>query len=174
MMRTQIFLALGILLWFSACKSDQDDNTLAEPVVDNSQVVSEEDIENLNLTEFTLDGEVRTIIKDWTEYFKLQDIVTKVEDGNFSYFKDNEKDLKETFKALKNHTPETVKTPSISARILALETKFYKFESLYNLGSTSEEELTLSTKELLVAFSNFNLQLNKKIEFDGINVQKPQ
>ncbi|MDO6761431.1 hypothetical protein Q4566_14560 [Tamlana sp. 2_MG-2023] len=174
MMRTQILLALGVFMLFSACKDNQENKTLVETEVDNSGVVSEEDIENLNFTEFTLDQKAQSLVKDWTQYYKLEGIITNLKAGDFSYFQDSEKDLKETFKELKVNTPETAKSPSISARVLVLETKFYKLESLYNLASSSEEELTQSTQELLVAFSNLNLQMNKKVEFDAINIQKPQ
>ncbi|MBU2950550.1 hypothetical protein KO493_07565 [Tamlana agarivorans] len=174
MMRIQILLTLSLFMLFSACKGDQGNETAVEPEVDNSDVVSETDIENLDFTEYTLDKKADLPLRDWSQYHKLQNIIADLKAGDFSYFHHNEKDLKETFKELKVNTPEAANSASISARLLVLETKFYKLESLYNLASTSEEELTQSTKELLVAFSNLNLQLNKKVEFDAINIQKPQ
>lgn len=59
------------------------------------------------------------------------------------------------------------------ARISALETHLYKLKSLANLESTSKDELLLTIKDFLISFSNFNFQMNQKIEADGINIAKP-
>lgn len=173
MMRTKFLWLFGLCIMVSACKNDSNETATTETDVDNSKLLSEKDIENFDYTEFSIDKKVEAQIKDWVEYHKLEDVIEKVKASDLNFFKDNEKTVKDTFKELKTSIPEAIKSPSIEARILVVETKFYKLESLYNLGTTSEKELKSSVKELLVAFSNLNLQMNKKVEFDAINIVKP-
>ena len=54
-----------------------------------------------------------------------------------------------------------------------METKFLKLESLVNLSTTSKTELIANIQDFLIAFSNLNLQMNKKIENDNIIIERP-
>ncbi|OBQ57148.1 hypothetical protein VQ01_01335 [Tamlana sp. s12] len=174
MMRNKFLWLVGISILLWNCKKDPDQTAATETEVDNSKLISENDIKSFDYTEFSIDNKVQAQIKDWTEYYKLQDVIEKVKASDLHFFKDNEKTIKDAFKELKATIPGTIKSPSIEARILVVETKFYKLESLFNLGTTSEKELEASVEEVLVAFSNLNLQMNKKAEFDAINIVKPQ
>ncbi|WP_194767254.1 hypothetical protein [Tamlana sp. I1] len=172
-MRIKILMLLGLIIVFSSCKNEKEEQTTEKIEVNNSHAVSQQDIEKLDYIEYAIDDKVANQIKDWTEYHQLQTVINSTKKGDLSYFNDNEKAIKTAFKELKSKIPSAVKSPSISARILVVETKLYKLESLANLATTSKEELLATIKELLVAFSNLNLQMNKKVEFDSINIEKP-
>ena len=90
-----------------------------------------------------------------------------------SYFKDNNEAITKLVKELKEKIPDTLNTPSVDARITSLETKIYKLESLYNLSTTSKDELSLLIKEFLESVSNLNLQMNKKLEKDSQIIETP-
>ncbi len=167
---------LGVLLLFVvfvSCKNTKDENPQSDDEENAKQDLSKVDISNLDYLEFTLDENTERVIENWQEYFELADIVANVKDGDLSFFKDNDSLINSLFKNLKVKNPDTIKTPSIRARIVALETKFRKLESFSNLSTTSNDELNSAIKEFLLSFSHLNLQMNKKMEDDSQNVQKP-
>ena len=49
-----------------------------------------------------------------------------------------------------------------------------KLNSLLLLDNISKNEQLQGLKEVFVAFSNLNLQINKKLEFEANNISKPK
>ena len=169
------FLSLVVLLTvFFSCKKTQEENTSTADEDNTKQELSKNDISKLNFVDYILDEKTETSIESWQEYTELNDVVVNIKDGDLSYFNDNDEGIKTLFKNLKIKIPKTVETPSIIARIVALETKFYKLKSFSGLSTTSKEELNAVIKEFLESFSYLNLQMNKKIENDSNNTEKPQ
>ncbi|WP_298531555.1 hypothetical protein [uncultured Algibacter sp.] len=172
-MRFKILTLLSLILLFSSCKKNAENNKVAPLKEGNAQGISERNIMDLDYIEYALDQKVDTIVQDWDEYTQIQDVIDEVKTTDLSFFNDNEKAIKLLLKDLKVNIPEPLKAASIEARLLVVETKLYKLESLSNLSSTSKEELLSTIEEFLVAFSNLNLQMNKKIEFDTRVIEKP-
>lgn len=169
------FLSLITLLVLCfSCKKTQEENANITANENLKQEISKSDISKLDYTEYTIDEKTETIIENWQEYSEINDVVSNVKSGDLSFFRDNDEVIKTLFKNLKEKIPEDVKTPSITARLVALETKFYKLKSLSNISTTGKEELNSVIKEFLVSFSYLNLQMNKKIENTSQNVEKPQ
>lgn len=168
------FLALvSMFTIFFSCKQTKED-TLAENTNGNTtQEITEKDLSNLDFIEFALDPKTEQVIEDWQEYYQLQDVIINVKKGDLSFFSDNKKGIKVLFHELLENIPDEVNSPATLARILALKTKLYKLESLSNLTTTSKEELKETIKEFLESFSNLNFQMNKKIEKDNQNIEKP-
>ena len=169
------FLSLILLfvVCFS-CKETQEENTnTAVNETLKQEDISKNDISNLNYTEYALDEKTKTIIENWQEYSELNDVIADVKAGDLSFFNDNDEVIKVLFKNLKAKIPKAIKTPSITARMVALETKFYKLKSFSNLSTTTKEELNAVIKEFSESFSYLNLQMNKKIENDSQNTEKP-
>ena len=167
------FLSVLVLVLFYSCNKKQENSELTVVKVDDSLLIKEKDIAKLKYTDYILDERTEDVILNWTEYSKLQDVVSKVKKGDLSFFNNNNKTIEDLLKNLKQAIPLEVNTESILARITALETKIYKLESLYKLSTTKKPELLELTKEFLVAFSNLNLQMNKKLEGDSIIIEKP-
>lgn len=172
-MNIKLLSAITFIIVCFSCKKTQDENTNNAVVENVKQDVSKNDISNLDYIEYTLDEKTDVVIENWQEYFELNDVITNVKSGDLSFFSDNDETITTLFKNLKEKIPETLKTPSITARMLVLETKFYKLKSLSNLSNISKEELNSSIKEFFESFSYLNLQMNKKIEDDSQNVEKP-
>jgi hypothetical protein len=168
------FLCACILLLGLSCKKTTPTNTEKSDTHNKSQVITEKDISNLNYLEFDLDDRVIPIVESWQEFNQLESIIENAKKGDLSYFKtEGKKNLKTLFSSIKETIPETLNTQSILARLRVVETKAYKTESLSNLSTTKKQELLDSIKELLVSFSNLNFQLNKKLENDSQNIEKP-
>ncbi|WP_298550178.1 hypothetical protein [uncultured Algibacter sp.] len=172
-MHIKILTLLSFLILFSACKKTQEDVSENQIEQNKSHEIAETDISNLKYVEYILDFKTEDIIEDWQEYVQLEEIITNIKKGDLVYFKDNEKVIQLLLKELKQNIPAPLKSESINSRILVLETKLLKLESLSNLTTTSKEELLDSIKEFLVAFSNLSFQMNKKVEFDNRSIEKP-
>ena len=172
-MRIKILTLLSVILLFSGCKKSAENASNESTNQDSNYGVTQKEIEGLNYIEYTLDEKVNDIIQGWTEYLQIQDVIDSIKKGDLSFFNDNEKAIKMLLKELKKNIPETLEASSIEARLLVFETKLYKLESLSNLSTTSKEELLSTIKEFLVAFSNLNLQMNKKIDFDTRIIERP-
>lgn len=172
-MSIKILTVLAFCIGLISCK-DSKENKVATGVDEKENVsLTPEDISKLDYIEFELDTKTEKAIESWKKYTELQDLVFEIKQGNLSYFYDNKDGLITFLKEFKESIPESVNTSSILARITALETKLYKLESFSKLSTTSKQELNKTIKEFLVAFSNLNLQMNKKMEKDSQQIEKP-
>lgn len=172
-MKFKILITLSILLSFSACKKTQETEEDTQTEKPNPQELTEKSISKLKYIEYGLDSRTEKAIQDWAEYFQLEGHVNNVKKGDLGFFHDNEKNINTLLKDLKKDIPEAVNSDATLARISALETHLYKLKSLANLESTKKEELLLNIRDFLNSFSNFNFQMNQKIEADHINIVKP-
>ena len=172
-MRTYFLGAFYISIALLSCgqQKESDHNVSIEASV--STKISEKDISQFKFLEYSLDIKTKKEIENWTSFKELEDVVIRVKKGDLSYFKDNNEVITKFVNELKEKIPDTLNTPSVNARITALETKIYKLESLYNLSTTSKDELSLMIKEFLESMSNLNLQMNKKLEKDSQIIETP-
>ncbi len=170
-MTIRLLAVLSVLTILFSCKKTQENNLDENENV--SQDISEKDLSNLDFIEFTLDPKTENTIKDLGEYFQLQDVVNEVKKGDLSFFSDNDEEIDELFKLLIENIPDDVNSSATLARIVALETKFYKLKSFSNLTKTDKQEVSDIIKEFLESFSNLNFQMNKKIEKDSRIIEKP-
>ena len=165
---------LSLFLLFYCCKkkeTSQTDNTIGQTL---SQTINESDISKIKYTEFVLSSETLKAIENWIEYNQLQEQVDYIKKGDLSYFRDNNEAIVTLLKGLYKNIPESLNDNAILARIKAVETTLYKLEGLVKLSTTTKPELVNGIKELLIAVSNLDLQLNKFIEFKrNESIQKP-
>ena len=164
---------LSLVIVLFSCKKNEEHSTLDVEKSKESEEITAKDISKIRYTDYILDSRTEDVAVNWVEYNQLQDVITKVKKGDLSFFNDNKKEIKELLNNLKQNIPNQVNTAAILARIAAFETKLYKLESLSNLATTTKPELISVIKEFFVAFSNLNLQMNKKLEADTIIIEKP-
>lgn len=138
-----------------------------------TQIITQTDIAKLKYKDFGLDAKAEKIIEPWEAYTQLHQLIKNIKLANFSGLKDNNNVLQTLIEDLNKNNPAALKSPAISARLMVLETKLFKLESLVNLSNINKKELGDTIKELLIAFSNLNLQINKKLERDSQNIEKP-
>ncbi|MFY0712346.1 hypothetical protein J1D01_01605 [Seonamhaeicola sp. NFXS20] len=164
--------SLCLFFIFLSCKNQE--NKTNDNVENENKELTEKEISEIDYIDFLLDEKTETIVANWAEYNQLQGVIFEIKKADLGFFHDNRETIKTTLTDLRKNIPEAVKSPSIEARISAFETQFLKLESLSNLSTTTKQELLNTVKDLLVAFSNLNLQMNKKVEFDNLNIEKPQ
>lgn len=172
-MNSKFIILIGFLTLFYSCKKNQEANSVE--IIDEkpNQEVTEKEISNLNYVEFDLDIKTEKAVEDWQEYYQLQDVINNVKKGDLSFFYDNEESIKTLLKDIYKNIPAGVNSNATKVRLNALETKLHKLKSLSNLSTTSKDELHNVIKEFLESFSNLNFQMNKKLEKESQNVEKP-
>ncbi|GAA4289615.1 hypothetical protein [Aestuariibaculum suncheonense] len=163
---------LSVFIFIIACKQSQNQEATTDPSVNTSEI-TESDISKLKYTEFLLDRQTEEAILSWNEYTQINDVVNNVKKGDLSFFNDNDEAITALLKDFNKNIPEKVNTDAVKARINAFETKLYKLQSFSGLSTTHRDELLATLKEFLVAFSNLNLQMNKKMEADKNVFERP-
>ncbi|MFL0353042.1 hypothetical protein [Xanthomarina sp. GH4-25] len=168
-------MKLILSFFLIVCLFSCEENTKNEQQTENNTtvLVSKKNIQKLNYTDFVLDSKVKKKIQGWNKYTELEGVILNLKQGNLSYFKENHDILEALITDLKETIPESVNSPSVMSRLIALDTKLYKLESVVNLSNTTSDKLIIPIKEVLVSFSNLNLQMNKKIERESQKIQKP-
>lgn len=172
-MRTIFLTLLVFLAFFSSCKDTQEQQNTETVETNQNRNLTEQDLAKLKYTDYILDEKAESLIKNSGEFVQLQELIRNIKQGDLSFFETSKENQKDLFKNLRQTLPSTLNTESVLARILVLETKFHQLESLSNLSTTTKAELLKTVKEFLVAYSNLNLQMNKKMEFDSQTIEKP-
>ena len=161
-MKLKFLGIVWVLLFFVSCKKKQDDAALVVEKPVESQVIKVKDIAKIKYTDYILDSRAEDSIVNWMAYKQLDEVVNNLKKADLSFFKANEKNVKELVRNLKQTIPAEINNNAITARITALETQLLKLESLYNLSTTTKPELLENIRAFLVAFSNLNLQSEER------------
>ena len=172
-LKMRVLLVLVVLFCCISCAKQEEANVLNEIQEETVSQITKEDISKLNFREFILDAKAEKSLESWQKYYELDNIINNVNQANLTFFKNNNEILIAFIDDLKATTPEVIDTPLIMARLVVLETKIFKLEGVVNLSNPKKKELLSVIKECLSAFSNLNLQINKKFEKDSQNIQKP-
>jgi hypothetical protein len=167
----KLILSFFFIVCFFSCKENTDNVQQTED--DSTISISKKTIQNLNYLDFVLDTKVNKITQNWEKYIELEGVILNLKQADLSYFKDNHDMLEALINDLKQTVPDRLNSPSIVSRLIALETKMYQLESVVNLSNVTSETLIIPIKEVLVSFSNLNLQMNKKIERESQKIKKP-
>ncbi len=138
-----------------------------------SNDISAKDINNLKYTDYILDTEAKKILIDWQRFQELNLQLGYLKQGDLSFFKNQQEEVKTLFDSLKVKVPEPINIKPIISRITVLETKSLKLHTNLTLSNVEKATKLASIKEVLVAHSNLILQINKKIEYDANVYERP-
>ncbi|WP_452220535.1 hypothetical protein [Lacinutrix salivirga] len=168
-MKLQLLVLVILLI---SCKKEVKIN-LENTTVQDSLIVKKEDIAKLNVVDFAIDKKAKPVLENWDKYQELKLIINDLKLADYTYFIGNNDNFSALIKDLTITLPEAIKTEPILSRILVLSTKLNKLESHVNQNNANKSETLSITEEVLVAFSNFKYQINKKYEKESLNVEKP-
>ncbi|WP_274474753.1 hypothetical protein [Mangrovimonas aestuarii] len=173
-MKRFLFLGLFSTVLLFSCKDEtnQSQIDIEQNIVTVS--ITAKDIDSISYNEYILDAPTLITLKGWDRYFELKTNIDQLKTGDVSFFYDNSDAIKTLIEGLKSGLPKQGDTPAVRARLTALENMILKLESSINQHNSTKIERINNIKEVLVAFSNLNLQINKKFEKESQNIQKPQ
>lgn len=174
-MRFRHLLYSLICIVIISCKSDTQ-NTDIETSLDEKQsyTITKNEIENLKYSDYLLSSDGSDAVVDWQKYQELNTQIEYLKTADFSFFKSDITLITAFLNDFKAELPKTLSTNAINSRITALETKILKLNSLLLLDNISKKDQLEGIKEVCIAFSNLNLQINKKLEFESNNILKPE
>ncbi len=168
-----VWSCLILILNFSCDKTTQLSEKNLKEISSEKLKVTEKDISQLKYTEFALSNLSKKSTEDWLKFKELQEGIILLKRGGLSFFKDDKAILKIFITDLKNEIPKTLNTLPILVRLSVLETTMFKLEGTSNINNVKKELLLNAIKEVLVAYSNIILQINKKFEKDSQQIEKP-
>ncbi len=172
----RVFIILIGFLTFFTCKKDTsklNENIKTDTAQEISIVrITKKEVEDINYIEYGLSSTSKKRVSNWASYGELESQILSIKNGDLSYFKGDEKIIGALLKDLKATIPKNIFSESIMSRITAIETKLYKLKSAVKINQTPKNELLQSIKEFFVAFSNLNLQMNKKFEKEAQDISK--
>ncbi|NNK87306.1 MAG: hypothetical protein HKO90_03405 [Flavobacteriaceae bacterium] len=164
---------LSVVLYSCKSEVDQESGEQSEQS-ENYQKVTPDDIGDLKFTEYVLSDKAVDVTKDWLKFKELNNQIELLKTSDLSFFADDITLLEGFLTDLEAEIPEILKETSILVRLSALKTTIYKFEGSATLQRESKEAVLQSISDLLVAHSNLIFQINKKLEKDAQQIQKPQ
>lgn len=169
-----LFIILFCCVLSVSCKNEKDQNVDTDQSKQkDSLAIKKEDINTINYIDIGLDAKTNNIMSTWQAYQTLADAVKSLKQADYSFFNSDIEVFKTAIKDLEATIPTVIKTPSIEARVLAFKTKLLNLKDLKNLNYFKKKDVLFASKEVFVAFSNLNLQINKKLEKDSQNIEKP-
>ena len=167
-------LFILILLIFTSCvDKPQKENQTEQIVMDSSKQV-ELDISKLNYKEFVLDPKAENEISNWQKYNEFRVKIEEFKTSDLSHFNSDFETIETFMKEFTNTVPLNINEESIQARILAVETMYFRLNNVYNMNNSSIEKVQNALEGLLEAFSNLNYQINKKFERDFQKISRPE
>lgn len=176
-MRFIKLLVIAVLL-LTACKKENKVENEELPTEDNTVVVdslklTKKDIAKVNYKDIGLDSKTNKVISSWQPYLNVANGIEKIKLPDFSFFNADTDLFVSSLKDLEETIPEQISTEPIKARVLVLKTMLYKFQEIESLNTSTKKDKLLAIQQVFVAFSNLNLQINKKIEKDSQTIIKP-
>ena len=170
------FYAFVLLLMVvqTSCKTNSEEAKVApEVAVVQEYKPNAKDIENIEYVEYALSDAAENATKDWVKFQELLIQIEALKKADLSFFKDDRAILQAFITDLKNEIPDALNESSILVRLVALETILYKFEGTANLYDVKKEALLSGIGEVLVGHTNLVFQINKMLEKEAQNIQKP-
>lgn len=169
-----LFIILFCSLLSVSCKKETDQAAnLEQSQQFDTLTINKDDIYKLSYVDIGLDAKTNKIIPVWQAYQTLSDAVQSLKQADYSFFNTDIEVFSTAIKDLEETIPTAIKTQSIEARVLAFKTKLLSLKDLKSLNFIEKKDLLFATKEVFVAFSNLNLQINKKLEKDSQNIERP-
>jgi hypothetical protein len=157
-----------------SCNAKEGKANTASDTQKESSTLSRNDIKNIKFNEFALDVKVKKLASLWSAYFVAENIIKEVRVADFNFFINNDGlAIPELMGDIRSTIPRIFKTQGIRSRLTIFEGALYKTDAAVKLNSNSKTELLDAVEELFIAFSNLNFQLNKKVEKDAQNIERP-
>lgn len=169
-----IKLLFIVAILFTACNKKNTQITVSDNAINTDSLnLSKNDISRINYMDIGLDAKTNNVIANWQPYLNVVNGVEKIKTPDFSFFNADLDLFASTLKDLEDTIPEQINTNPIRSRVLVLKTMLYKFQEIESLQTSTKKEKLVAIQQVLVAMSNLNLQINKKIEKDNQSIIKP-
>lgn len=174
-MRIRLIILSAFCLMFISCAGDKGTaETSGAENKSQKTVITEKAIENFNYTDYALSSSAEIAVANWEKYQELAIQISYLKKVDLSFFNGDKELLKKFLDELKLGLPENLNTNPITSRTIIIETAVLKLHENLTLDNIDSNIKLASIKEVLVAFSNLNYQINKKLERDIYDKIQPE
>ena len=174
-MKIGLYVLSIFCLMLISCGDEKDSTPLLETTNKNKKpAITSKAIEDFDYTDYALSPESEEALANWEKYQELAIQIGYLKKADLSFFNGDIEELKKFIDQFKTETPKQLLTNSIISRTAILETMLLKLNENLTLENIDDKLKLLSVRELLVAFSNLNYQINKKLESDMFNEIQPE
>ena len=162
------FVLLNIFCLLSlSCGDDKSTEEAMEAETTNQKrAITVDVIENFEYADYGLSNEGEKVIANWEKYQELAIQINYLKKADLSFFNGDVELLKKFIEEFKVGLPQNLKTNPIHSRMAIIETSLLKLNDDLTLDNIPDDNKVESVKEVIVAFSNLNYQINKKLERD--------
>lgn len=146
-----------------------DKNTVDEDKTENSnqkRVITASAIKKFKYKDYVLSPNAEQAVVEWEKYQELAIQISYLKKADLSFFNGDKELLKKFIEEFKLALPENFKTNPITSRMAIIETSLLRLNENLTIDNIEGSLKLESVKEVIVAFSNLNYQLNKKLERD--------
>ena len=166
-MRVGLILLNLCFLFLFNCGEDKPSSELkTEEDKAQQPVINAKAIEGFKYTDYVLSTRGENAVSAWDKYQELAIQVNYLKKADLSFFNGDKALLKGFIDTLKLKTPPILSTNPIISRTAIIETSILRLNENLTLDNIDNQLKLESVKEVLVAFSNLNYQINKKLERD--------
>ena len=130
---------------------------------DTAFKITAKTIENFDYADYGLSSEGENAVKDWEKYQELAIQIGYLKKGDLSFFNGDKKLLKKFVETFKVEIPDELRTNPIESRVIIVETTLLRLNENLTLDNIDNQLKLDSVKEVVVAFSNLNFLINKKL-----------
>jgi len=178
MLQMKIGLYATISIFCLALFGCGDDATTTEIIAteNNSEtpIITKKAIEDFKFKDYVLSEESKEAILEWENYKELAEQISYLKKTDLSFFNGDKNDLKEFIEDFKTSIPKQLLVNPIISRTAIIETMLYRLNENLTIENIDKKDKLQSVKEVLVAFSNLNYHINKKLEHDYYNKIQPE
>ena len=152
------YLLLIILL-----QSCNNSNNVADNFSENNTLENSINISS-KINPQSLSFEAQNITQKWSSLPELQSIINGLKSENYTAFMETDNYLKEFITELKKTLPKKLNIPSITSRIVVLETNILELESVLSKTQLETKRKVIVTDKSIESYYNLIYQINKTIE----------
>ncbi|WP_296386623.1 hypothetical protein, partial [Winogradskyella sp.] len=131
-------------------------------------------IENFDYTDYVLSENAEKVVANWEKYQEFAIQISYLKKADLSFFNGDKILLKTFIKEFKVGIPDTLQTNPIVSRQVIIETKLLKLNENLTIDNIDGKTKLLGVKDVLIAFSDLNYQINKKLERDIYDKIEPE
>ncbi|MFC3876070.1 hypothetical protein [Winogradskyella maritima] len=160
---------------FLQCETKQSQSEDASATTEKqSTTLTAKAINDFRYNEYILSKDTEETVSNWDEFLELSKHIEFLKTADVTFFTQDLVTLQTFLNNMKTNIPDNINTKPVNARLLVLETRILKLHNDLTLDNIAVAEQVNSIQELLVASSNLNFVINKKLELEDYDIGRPE
>ena len=166
-MRIGRFVLKLVFILMVSCTGEKSTSTVLDTELEDQEVkITAKAIEDFDYTDYALSSNAEEQVANWEKYQELGIQISYLKKADLSFFNGDKKVIKKFIDEFTANIPSEFLTNPIVSRTVIIETAILKLNESLTIDNIGGRTKLSNVKDVLVAFSNLNYQINKKIERD--------